>query len=179
MTTLGSIRLTDLAVRLGIATAVLSRFNYAGAANSRHRGECRFLSRRRAVDAASPAFNLKGEAEALSKGGPASTENFREQPVVHGAIGIEDLLAIAARKARVLRRPIFNIDGDAAHDLERLVIASGASVTIKSMDVSCTPASDTGLRFDMSMPSFSITALAKGSVVSPGAHAGRTDEDAA
>jgi hypothetical protein len=38
---------------------------------------------------------------------------------------------------------------------------------------------DTGLCFDMSMPSFSITALAKGSVVSPGAHAGRTDEDAA
>jgi hypothetical protein len=176
---LGSIRLTDLAVRLGIATAVLSRFNYAGAANSRHRGECRFLSRRRAADAASPAFNLKGEAEALSKGGPASTENFREQPVVHGAIGIEDLLAIAARKARVLRRPIFNIDGDAAHDLERLVIGFRRERDDQVEGRVVYAGGDTGLCFDMSMPSFSITALAKGSVVSPGAHAGRTDEDAA
>src|SRR5512143_2448314 len=38
---------------------------------------------------------------------------------------------------------------------------------MRSKEVSCTPASDTGLCFDMSMPSSSITAMAKGSVASP------------
>ena len=74
--------------------------------------------------AASPAFNLKDEAEALSKGGPASTENFREQPVAHGAIGIEDLLAIAlGKRSGSCVGQYSTSTAKPLRELERLVIA--------------------------------------------------------
>ena len=45
-----------------------------------------------------------------------------EQTVAHAAIGRENLLAIAAGHGRVWRRPIFNVDGEGAGKLERLVM---------------------------------------------------------